>query len=301
VKVIKRVQLTDGSEIEVGLTGNAAGRTVMLPVAKKTVTGQEAERLAMWGIDPEFGQHFVEGLNDSFRVLYFDYEGHLFSHPNPEALTAELIVKDLLFIADSMKIDRFSYYGYSWLALVGLQLALRTDRLDSIIMGGFPPYEGPYLEMMTVTRKTYEQALSSERQHAGSQLDEPANESWNPDHIDWDNVPVTIDPKVSKQFMTLYQSLADFDDRTVQHKLTIPRLAFAGEQDTIVYGSRFGNVTVDIAGLLAKNKEYLEKLGWEIERIEGSGMDHTKAMQPAVVLPLIKPWLIEKANKFSNP
>lgn len=36
-----------------------------------------------------------------------------------------------------MNIKKFSYYGYSWLALVGLQLAIRTNRLESLIMGGF--------------------------------------------------------------------------------------------------------------------------------------------------------------------
>lgn len=300
VKLIKMVKLTDGSEIEAGLTGNPAVRTIMLPIAKKTVTGTEAEHLKMWGVDPELGHHFVEGLKDCFRVLYFDYEGHLFSYPNPDNLTAEQIVKDLLVIADSLGVQHFSYYGYSWLALVGLQLAIRTDRLDSLVMGGFPPYEGPYSEMMTVTHRTYEQAISNV-QNANNQTDEPKNESWNPENMDWDNVPITINPSVSKQFMTLYQSLVEFDDRRVQHKLTIPRLAFAGEKDTIVYGNQFGNVTVDIAGLLAKNKEHLKNLGWDIELVEGNDMDHTKAMQPAVVLPLINSWFIKKVIKSSNP
>lgn len=140
---IKLVTLSDGSTLEVGLTGKPSGPILMLPIAKKSVTGQEAESLKMWGVDPELGKHFVEGLSDLFQVLHFDYEGHRFQHYQPDRLTAEYIVLDFLHIADQMGVDTFSYYGYSWLALAGLQLALRTNRLESLIMGGFPPYEGP--------------------------------------------------------------------------------------------------------------------------------------------------------------
>ncbi|SHE15643.1 Uncharacterised protein [Chlamydia abortus] len=86
----------------------------------------------------------------------------------------------------------------------------------------------------------------------------------------------------------------DFDDKKIQNELSIPRLTFAGEKDTIVYGENFGNVSVDIIGLLQKNEKILKQLGWDVEILRGEDMDHTKAMQPAAVLPLIKPWLIDK-------
>lgn len=287
--MLKMVKLMNGSEIEVQLAGNPDSKTIMLPIAKKTVYGEEAEKLKMWGVDPELGEHFVEGLADTFQVLYFDYEGHLFAYPNPDHLTPEQIVKDLLWIADEMQIGSFSYYGYSWLALVGLQMSIRTDRLESLIMGGYPPYKGPYLEMMTVTNKTYEQALQNEQKNLTS-----PHPSGNPEEIDWDNIPVTIDPRVAKQFMTLYENLMVFDDRSIQDRLQLPKLAFAGEKDTIVYGDNFGGVTVDIVGLLEKNEKRLNELDWDVEILKGNDMDHTKAMQPAMVLPLIKPWLMEK-------
>ncbi|EPY08111.1 hypothetical protein PAALTS15_06454 [Paenibacillus alvei TS-15] len=90
----------------------------------------------------------------------------------------------------------------------------------------------------------------------------------------------------------MYQSLADFDDRSIQYKLDLPKLAFAGEKDTIVYGERFGNVIVDMVGLLKKNRIKLAELGWDVEILMGNDMDHTKAMQPAAVLPLIKSWFM---------
>lgn len=284
----KMIRLTNYTELEVGLTGAPDRQTIMLPIAKKSVYNQEAENLKLWGVDPELGEHFVEGLADTFQVLYFDYEGHLFQHPNPESLTPEHIVNDFLLIADEMNVEYFSYYGYSWLALVGLQLAIRSNRLESLVMGGFPPYEGPYQEMMVVASKTHEQALSNQ---SGAVTHTEGSE--NPSETDWDNMTVTIDPLVTKQFVTLYHSLAIFDDRSIQHKLHLPKLAFAGEKDTIVYGEKFGNVTVDIVELLKKNRKKLADLGWDVKILKGSDMDHIKAMQPAAVLPLIKPWFMQ--------
>lgn len=280
----KIIQLANQSEIEVGMAGLPDRPTIMLPIAKKSVYNQEAENLKLWGVDPELGKHFVEGLADTFQVLYFDYEGHLFQHP-VENLTADHIVKDLLHIADEMNVTSFSYYGYSWLALIGLQMAIRTDRLESLVMGGFPPCNGPYQEMRVVTHKTHTQALSNQNESV-----ESPTGSENPNEMDWDNIKVTIDTHVAAQFVSLYQSLTAFDDRSIQHLLNLPKLAFAGGNDTIVYGENFGSVTVDIVGLLKKNKEQLADLGWDVEILSGAQMDHTKAMQPAVVVPLIKPW-----------
>ncbi|WP_375102945.1 alpha/beta fold hydrolase [Paenibacillus sp. RS8] len=284
----KNIRLSNQSTIEVGLTGVSDRPTIMLPIAKKSVYNQEAENLKLWGVDPELGKHFVEGLADTFQVLYFDYEGYLFQHP-VDNLTAEHIVKDFLLIADEMNIKNFSYYGYSWLALIGLQLAVRTNRLEGLVMGGFPPYNGPYQEMMIVTHKTHTQALNNQNEAA----EISSFETENPDEIDWDNIKVSMDTRVTAQFVALYESLTAFDDRSIHHLLSLPKLAFAGENDTIVYGENFGNVTVDIAGILKKNTTKLCDLGWDVEILTGTQMDHTKAMQPAVVLPLIKPWFIK--------
>ncbi|MFS0815595.1 alpha/beta hydrolase [Lysinibacillus sp. 1P01SD] len=287
----KNIQLIDETELKVGLVGNPDYPTIMLPGAKKSVYGQEAENLRLWGVDPELGKHFIEGLVDKFQVLYFDYEGHRLQHPSPENLTPENLVKDFLTIADEMNVKTFSYFGYSWLALVGLQLAIRTARLESLIMGGFPPLDGPYKEMMVVTNKTYEQALYNQN---SSVIKDDAH--INPEKVDWENIEVQIDTNQTKQFVTMYKNLMEFDDRDIQPKLVIPRLAFAGEKDTIVYGENFGSVTVDIIGVLQKNKQELEHLGWDIDILKGNDMDHTKAMQPVTVLPLIKQWLMKNLN-----
>ncbi|WP_338019707.1 hypothetical protein [Paenibacillus piscarius] len=195
-----------------------------------------------------------------------------------------------------MNVSKFSYYGYSWLALAGLQLAIRTDRLESLVMGGFPPLDGPYAEMLTVTNNTYQMALI---QPASSDPAESEQESAAPEATDWDNIRIQMVPEQTRQFVTLYESLAGFKDRDIQELLVMPRLAFAGEQDKIVYGDNFGGVTVDIAGKLVEHLPLLEQLGWDVAILKGNGMDHTKAMQPETVLPVLKPWLIRNVLRES--
>src|SRR5438093_8569900 len=148
--------LHDGSTIEIEVHG--AGPTLLLPVNPQPVIGPQAEQMRKYGTDPALGQSLIKGLSDAFRVVVFGYEGHVLGTPKPETLTPANAVTDLLAVADAAGADRFAYYGYSWLAVIGLQLAIRTDRLSALIMGGFPPLNGPYEEMLRITTAAYEMA-----------------------------------------------------------------------------------------------------------------------------------------------
>src|SRR5436189_5901335 len=141
--------LHDGSTIEIEVHG--AGPILLLPVNPQPVIGPQAEQMRKYGADPALGQSLIKGLSDVFRVVAFDYEGNVLRLPKPETLTPANVVSDLLAVADAAEAERFAYYGYSWLAMVGLQLAIRTDRLSALAMGGFPPLHGPYHEMLVVT------------------------------------------------------------------------------------------------------------------------------------------------------
>ena len=63
-------------------------------------------------------------------------------------------------------------------------------------MGGYPPIDGPYDEMLTVTTAGWELA-TGKRQSQGE-------DAW---------ASAALQPDQSKQFLTLYTSLQGFDDR----------------------------------------------------------------------------------------
>ena len=264
--------LHDGSTIEIEVHGT--GPTLLLPVNPQPVTGPQAEQMRQYGTDPALGQSLIKGLSDAFRVVAFDYEGQCLRTPKPETLTPVNAASDLLAVADAVGADRFAYYGYSWLALIGLQLAIRTDRLSALIMGGFPPLNGPYEEMLCVTTATYEMAR-------GTRPMPSADES------EWSGISLSRDQ--TRQFVTLYQALQGFDDRAAQARLTCPRLCFVGSKDEIQYSKSWGNVHVSLAGPIVQGQAQLSDLGWDVQVLDG--LDHIQAMQAKHAVPILRSWL----------
>ncbi|WP_016700571.1 alpha/beta fold hydrolase [Actinoalloteichus spitiensis] len=274
------VTMHDGSRLDLEITGG--GPTVLLPVNPTPVTGERAEEMRRWGAEPALGRQLVDGLSDAFRVVAFDYEGHVLSRPKPTSLTPRNIAADILAVADAVGAERFAYYGYSWLALAGLQLAIRTDRLSALVMGGFPALNGPYAEMLEVTAAAHRRAGAG---GAGGGHQQAPDEG----EANWESVEISAPPERTRQFVTLYEALAGFDDRAASTSVRCPRLCFAGTADTIVYPESWGGVTVDIAGRLAGGRAALEEAGWDVALLDG--LDHLGAMLPDAVLPVVRPWL----------
>jgi pimeloyl-ACP methyl ester carboxylesterase len=269
------VELPGGAPIEVEVSGT--GPAVMLLVDPRPATGEEADELRRWGVDPRRGQALRDGLRDRFRVIAVPYEAHALARPRPDTLTPETIAADLLAIADATGAGRFACYGYSWLAVAALQLALRTDRLTALAMGGYPPLDGPYSEMLAVTTATYEMAAGIRPRKAA----EPESE--------WDSAEMTLSPAQTGQFVTFYRALDGFDDHAALARVACPRLCFAGAADQIEYGERWGGVVVDIAGPVRRGEAALRAAGWTVRLLDG--LDHVQAMQPQHVLPVLRPWL----------
>jgi pimeloyl-ACP methyl ester carboxylesterase len=285
-------RLHDGSTIEVQVHGQ--GPALLLPVNPRPVEGPQADELRRWGNDPALGRNLIDGLADAYRVVAFDYEGHVLQVPKPDTLTPDNLAGDFLAVADAAGAERFAWYGYSWLALAGLQLAIRTDRLTALAMGAWPPLGGPYAEMLRVTVATHDLASAPSSAHqdpadaTATPTSEPAPAS-SPEELDWSTVEVTLSEAQTRQFVTLYQALQGFDERAALARLGCPRLCFVGSADEIDYGPRWGGVHISIAGPLVQRRAELEALGWQVQVLDG--LDHTQAMQVANALPVLRPWL----------
>lgn len=270
--------LHDGTSIPITTSGS--GRALLVPARVEPFPEAQAATMRAWGGDPDIGPNLVAGLSQSYRVVAADYEGHRMAHPAPDTLTPANVTADLLAIADAAGADRFGYYGYSWLALCGLQLAIRTNRLWALVMGGFPPLDGPYKRMLAVT-------LAAHLMASGPAQPTPVDPAAEPG--DWDAAPMQASEPQTRQFLTLYEALQGFDDSAAAVARGLPRLAFAGAADEIVYGPRWGNVEVRIGPSLAAHERELTAAGWDVQVVPG--LDHLGAMQSAVVVPLLKTWL----------
>jgi pimeloyl-ACP methyl ester carboxylesterase len=278
VTQVPKATLHDGSTIDIEIHGR--GPTLLLPVDPQPVEGAQAEQIRQYGGDPALGQSLIKGLSDAFRVIAFDYQGNVLSRPKPQTLTPANAVNDLLAVADAAGADRFAYYGYSWLAMLGLQLAIRTGRLTALIMGGFPALDGPYVEMLSVTTAANQMA-------SVSQASQAADEQAATDEDEWSSVSLSNDQ--TRQFVTLYQALQGFDDRAAQAQITCPRLCFVGSADEMEYGKNWGNVRVSLTGPIVRGRAELEAFGWDVRVLEG--LDHMQAMQANQVVPILRSWL----------
>jgi pimeloyl-ACP methyl ester carboxylesterase len=141
-------------------------------------------------------QSYIDEFAGKYKLVFFEYPGR----PKPETFRPAAIVRDVLAVADATRARRFVWIGYSWTAVVGLQLAIRTKRLEGLVMGGFPPLDGPYPEMLARTVQLVESA-------------EP------------ENVPR------QRQWVAMYEGLRGFDDRAIQRRISCPRLCFVGADD----------------------------------------------------------------------
>ncbi len=136
--------LHDGSSIAFTVQGD--GPAILLPVSLATHTPVEAETLRQWGADPDLGPNLIAGLARTNRVIAADYEAHRMATPAASTLTPGNIAADFLAIADAAAVDRFAYYGYSWLALSGLQLATPHRPAPGARHGRIPAGRGPVPE-----------------------------------------------------------------------------------------------------------------------------------------------------------
>lgn len=274
------VRLHDGTVL--AATDSGEGPALLLPVRTLPYDDATAAAMRQWGADPELGPTLVDGLSREFRVIAADYEGHRMARP-ATALTPDHLAADLLAIADAAGVDRFAYYGYSWLALAGLQLAVRTPRLWALALGGFPPIDGPYEAMLAVTRAAHRKALEG-----GAPAAEAAPG-------DWDAAGVSVGSAVTAQFVSLYEALRGFDERAARRTLAMPRLAFAGDEDDIAYGPGWGDTRVEIAAPLRRHRDLLVREGWEVVLLPG--LDHMGAMRGGNALAVLAPWLAANAPR----
>jgi pimeloyl-ACP methyl ester carboxylesterase len=206
-----------------------------------------------------FTETMVGGLRDRYRVVVMSYPGR----PKNHTLTPDNVSDDMLRIADAAAVEDFAWWGYSWGGVVGMQLALRTDRLTALAMTGFPPLGGPYAEMLR-----YSRALAG---------------------VEVDAFGATI-PEEQRaqlpQFVTYYEAMAQFDDRAAQRRITCPRLCFVGGEDRITAGTE---PIADLGAIVGRHQAELEALGWAVEVIPGK--DHLGAMASDVVLPRLSHFL----------
>jgi pimeloyl-ACP methyl ester carboxylesterase len=232
----------DGVPIDIQIHGS--GPTILMHPLP-AYPGFDAQTL---DLKARLDEALIPSLSDRYRLVMFEYPGD----PKPDTLTPANVVSDLLAIADAAEADRFAWCGYSWTAVIGLQLAIATERMTALICGGWPPLDAPYAGVLEVVMnaREYEGPLQS------------------------------ASAALFQQFITFYGPMQEFDDLPIR-QLTHPRLCVAGSADNM-YGIGLG---AQIIGQRTK----LEELGWDVRIVDD--LDHMEVLEPSVFIPLISEWL----------
>jgi pimeloyl-ACP methyl ester carboxylesterase len=203
------------------------GRTAAQPVSGYSVLGSGPTVLAF----DRAPARYYEALATHYRVVVIDYPPRDTSPAAVDSYTADRVCHDILAIADAAGADRFAWYGFSFGAVVGLQLASRTNRLTALACGGWPPLGGQYRETLAATEAA-----------AAARGD-------------------------SRLFVTYYRSLQNWPEREAIARLTCPRFVFAGSRDQFVADGQ----SIRIGALVSEHRRELERLGWSVRLIEGFG------------------------------
>jgi pimeloyl-ACP methyl ester carboxylesterase len=204
---------------------------------------------------------YLNRLTDRYRVLRVDYPSIGGSRDiAPQALTADRVCADLLAVASAAGFDRFAYWGYSWGAAVGLQLAARTSRLSALVLGGWPPLGAPYAGILQATRL--------------KQADpEPSS------------LKVLRSKDQYRQWETYYASMLNWPEAESVARMACPKMVFFGGEGDLVEAG----IPIRIASLIREHRSALEQLGWVVHEVPGQG--HGVCMAPELVVPPVRSFL----------
>ena len=208
--------------------------------------------------DDSFTDVWIQGLQQDFFLIVADYPRGMgrTAHPQGSAFSPDIAAEEYKRIADAAGVSRFGWLGYSFGGAMGVQVACRTNRVAALAVGGFPPLNAPFQQMMEVSTKI-----------ANAPPPLPKSlKSW--------------DPGILWSAVGFYTPLTHWPERQEISKLTMPRMVFMGDHDA-----------PELAGNLRAVEDELRTLGWQINWLEGQ--DHAGAMKPAVSLPVVRKFFRE--------
>src|SRR6266436_6282377 len=111
----------NGAQINYKLQGQANAPALVL-------SNSLGSNFGMWDAQmPSFAK--------TYRVLRYDTRGHGHSEVTPGPYTFEQLARDVLALADSLDIDKFSFCGLSMGGVTGLWIALHaSNRLNKLAL-----------------------------------------------------------------------------------------------------------------------------------------------------------------------
>lgn len=206
--------------------------------------------------DADDTQQWIDGLKEDFFLIVADYPRGFGRTKNPLGMefTPDVAAEEYGRIADAAGVERFGWVGYSYGGAIGVQLACRSNRVSALAVGGFPPLNAPFQQMVEITTRAATSPAAAD-----------------------------LDPKLLWSAVGFYAPLPQWPEREELAKLAMPRMAFIGTEDV---GVPLHGVDLPLAATLRDTEPALKALGWQVAWVEGR--DHLSAIQAEASLPLVR-------------
>ena len=178
---------------------------------------------------------------DYFQVLRYDTRGHGASEVTPGEYSIEQLARDVVGLADALKITRFVFCGLSLGGMTGQSLALNApERLAALVLANTSPRSNAMPSWDDRRLAVLEKGMAP--------LLEPAMQRWF--------LPETLakgDPYVGTMRATFLATdpvgyagccaaIRDMDHTPMLSKITTPTLVIAGDQDVATPWAGHGDV-----------------------------------------------------------
>ncbi|MBN7796552.1 alpha/beta fold hydrolase [Parahaliea mediterranea] len=247
--------MPDGGHIEYEVLGDSGPYIFMGPYFLMTPPAPELARLQ---------QVYLESLTARYRIILANWpRGVGGSSPAKRSSMAwQQAVEDIHAIADAAGADTFAWWGYSFGAAIGIQLAAHSSRLSALVCGGFPPLWQPLSDMLSVSRKA----------------------AANPESVA-DTLP-GVSAEWLQQGVAFYESVAGLDESACLRKIQCPCLVFHDVEDIFEGGGMKHDLSMRTRSAAADLKE----LGWDIAWVE-TGLGHMAPADPEQCLQAFSPFL----------
>jgi 3-oxoadipate enol-lactonase len=178
---------------------------------------------SMW--DPQI----PESLK-SFRVLRYDARGHGESSVTKGPYSIEQLAKDVLALADSLKLDRFRFCGLSMGGMIGMWLAANApERLSKLVLASTAAKIG--------TPEMWNTRIDTVRKQGMKPVAAATIERWftsafratNP--FTAANIQKIVESVNPEGYISCCAAVRDFDFREQLGKILTPTLVISGAHD----------------------------------------------------------------------
>lgn len=205
---------------------------------------------------------FLDRLTDRYRVLVMDYPsiGKSASIP-PAEFTIDRACADMLAVADAAGFKRFAWWGGTVGAIIGLQLASRTDRISALVSASWPPLGAQYADMLRGTQVS----VANPPAHARV---------------------ILRDPSQYAQWVTFYGSMQSWPEAEAVARIRCPKMVVFGSRAAASVGA---GIPIPYADTIRAHRTELEAQGWQVTEVPDR--DSSLILDPAAIVPVVREFL----------